>query len=537
MKQKKAKALLISAVMACGMFSAFPFTASADNPIGQTVFTPDPAPLVVGDTLYLYTGRDKDGPLDFYYMTDYQCYSTQDMQNWTHHGTVLSWKDFSWAKEDTAWAAQCVERNGKFYYYVTMENSSGGGRAIGVAVADSPTGPFKDALGQPLCGPNWDYIDPTVWIDDDGQAWLMFGNPSLYYVKLNEDMISLDGEVQKFDMSASAFGNNGNRSTYGEGPWLYKRNDLYYVLYAAFGDGNGSEDIRYSTAPSPTGPWTYRGVIMPMQGNSFTNHSGVVDYKGKSYFFYHNGALDGGGSFQRSACVEEFEYNADGTFPTINMTKEGPAQIEALDPYRRVEAETMSWSSGIETEPIDAGTQAIGFIQNGDYVKISGVDFGEAGASEFYASVASAGQGGVIELHLDSVSGPIIGTVKVPITGDWQAWETVNCEVKGATGKHDLYLRFSGGDSYLFNVDWWQFRPSGSGEFLLGDANYNGTIDAADMTIAKQIQNGSKSDIFAVKAADVDCSGVVDAEDILWYQSYLSAQITEYPEVKIPEEP
>ena len=133
------------------------------------------------------------------------------MQNWTDHGMILSWDSFTWGKEDTAWAAQCIERNGKFYYYVTLEHKNGGGRAIGVAVADSPTGPFKDALGKPLVGPNWDYIDPTVFIDDDGQAWLMFGNPSCYYVRLNEDMVSYSGSVGKFDMNAQTFGPSGKQ--------------------------------------------------------------------------------------------------------------------------------------------------------------------------------------------------------------------------------------------------------------------------------------------------------------------------------------
>ncbi len=206
----------------------------ADNPAIQTIYSTDPAPMVYNDTVYLYTGRDKDNS-NFYYMPDWHCYSSTDMQNWTDHGMMLSWDSFTWGKEDTAWAAQCIERNGKFYYYVTLENKSGGGRCVGVAVADSPTGPFKDALGKPLIGTNWDYIDPTVFIDDDGQAYLMFGNPTCYYVKLNEDMISYSGTVQAFDMNASSFGPNSSRaSSYGEGPWLYKRNNLYYQSKRSF---------------------------------------------------------------------------------------------------------------------------------------------------------------------------------------------------------------------------------------------------------------------------------------------------------------
>ena len=431
---------------------------NADNPAIQTIYSTDPAPMVYNDTVYLYTGRDKDNS-DFYYMPDWHCYSSTDMQNWTDHGMILSWDSFSWGKEDSAWAAQCIERNGKFYYYVTLENNTGGGRAIGVAVADSPTGPFKDALGKPLIEPNWEYIDPTVFIDDDGQAYLMFGNPTCYYVKLNEDMISYSGSVQKFDMNPQSFGPSDDKaSSYGEGPWLYKRGDLYYMLYAAFYGSDGGESLGYSTAPSPTGPWTYQGQVMKTH-NCYTNHPGVIDYKGKSYLFYHDASLEGGGSFNRSVCVDEFTYGADGSIPTITPTKTGPQQIEALNPFLTTEAETICFSKGIKTETCSNGGLNVANIEKGDYIKVKGVDFG-AGADTFTASVASDTEGGVIEIHVDSTTGPIIGVCEVGNTGGWQTWEEVSCDVV-VEGEHDLYFVFSGGDGYLLNVDWWEFSGEG----------------------------------------------------------------------------
>ena len=445
---------LVSAAM---MLSASAITGYADNPIVQSVYTSDPAPMVYGDTLYVYTGHDADGATNFV-MPDWKCYSTTDLQNWTDHGTILADTDFKWAQKDTAWAAQVVERNGKFYMYVTLVPEATGGRAIGVAVSDSPTGPFKDAIGEPLCGPNWDFIDPTVFIDKDGQAYLYFGNPRLYCVKLNEDMVSYSGDMVKMDMNTDAFGVKEDGTTYTEGPWFYRRGDLYYMLYAANGI---PEDIRYSTSSSPMGPWKYRGVIMPNQGTSFTNHCGVVDFKGKSYFCYHNGALPGGGGFQRSVCIEEFAYNPDGTFPEINMTKSGPAQIQPLDPFVRNEAETICWEEGIETEACEAGGRNIANIENGDYVKIRGVDFG-SGANGFTASVASATSGGTVEIRLDSKTGTKIGSVSVPGTDGWQKWEEVSCDVSGAEGEHDLYFVFTGGSGFLFNMDWWQFSGAGS---------------------------------------------------------------------------
>jgi len=529
MKRLKAAALLTAAVSVCGLVCSMPMTASAQNPIVQTSFTPDPAPVVFGDELYVFTGCDRDGA-DYYYMTGWQCFSTKDMQNWTDHGRILEDDEFSWCNENDAWASQCIERNGKYYFYFTTTNKSGGGRAIGVGVADRPEGPYEDVLKKPLCGPHWYYIDPTVIIDDDGQAWLFFGNPTLYYVKLNEDMVSLGGPIMSFDMTEQAFGKGKNGTAYGEGPWIYKHNSLYYMVYASFYGNDGGESQCYSTGPSVTGPWTFRGQIQH-QSNSFTTHGGIIDYKGHSYLFYHKNGLPGGGAFTRSASCEEFSYNPDGSIPMIEFSDKGPNQLEALDPYQRVEAETISWSSGIKTEKIDAGTLAIGYIENGDYVKVSGVDFGEAGASEFIASVSSNGQGGDIELHLDSLTGPVIGTCSVPVTGGWQEWETVRCNVQNAVGTHDLYLRFTGGNSYLFNVDWWKFASAEDDDFLLGDVNADGKINACDLTLAKRgAMTGSFADQTAKKAANVDQDSAVSGSDFGWYMRYLTAQTAKLPE-------
>ena len=549
-KRNRIIAALTAITTACTLTAQLPLSVQAANPIVQTSFTPDPAPVVFGDELWVFTGCDADGA-DNYVMTGWQAFSTTDMQNWTDHGRILEDDEFSWCTEKNAWASQCIERNGKYYFYFTTTTN---GRAIGVGVADSPEGPYKDVLGKPLCGPNWDYIDPTVIIDDDGQAYLMFGNPKCYYVKLKEDMVTLDGEIKQFDMTTEAFGSGKRGSAYGEGPWIYKHDDLYYLVYASFYGNDSGESQCYSTAPSVTGPWTFRGQIQE-QSNCFTTHGGIIDYKGHSYFFYHKNGLSGGGVFDRSASCEEFTYNPDGTIPKVKFTNAGPAQLEYVNPYQRMEAEMINWSEGIKTEKIDAGTLAIGFIENNDYVKVSGIDFGESGAEKFYASVSSNGQGGTIELHLDSVTGTKIGSVEVPVTGGWQEWTTVDCAVSGATGTHDVYYVFKGGDSYLFNVDWWQFTEVGGStdepgaqydQFggkisqikssgLLGDVNGDNRINATDMSLARAIMMNGTKDSKRLKAADVNCSGKVELADIVWYIKFLTGQTKDYPEKVAPE--
>ena len=472
MKLVRTRRGVIWFVTALCIVALAPAVARADNPIVQTIYTADPAPLVYNGRVYLYTGHDEDGSTNFT-MREWRVWSSADMVNWTDHGSPLSLATFSWASAN-AWAGQAIFRNGRFYWYVPVTNRSTGRFAIGVAVSNSPTGPFTDALGRPLVENG--EIDPSVFIDDDGQAYLYWGNPNLWYVRLNADMTSFSGGVNQIPLTTAGFGTrtgNASRPTlYEEGPWPLKRNGMYYMVFAA---NCCSEHIAYSTAPSPTGPWTFRGTIMPTQGSSFTNHPGVVDFNGNSYFFYHNGALPGGGGFTRSVAVERFTYNANGTFPTINMTTAGAPQVGTLNPYVRQEAETIAFENGVETEPSSEGGMDVGWIENGDWIRVRGVAFG-AGATSFAVRAASATSGGRVEVRLDATTGPLVGTCTVPGTGGWQTWTTVTCPVAGASGTHDLYLRFAGGTGFLFNLNWWQFSGGGTGGNLLTNGDLeNGT--------------------------------------------------------------
>lgn len=447
------------------LISLCPIGINAQNPIIQTYYTADPAPMVHNGTVYLYTSHDEDETVNnFFTMYDWRCYSTTDMVNWTDHGAIASLKNFAWMdKTNGAWAPQCIERNGKFYLYVPIH-----GEGISVLVSDSPTGPFSDPLGKRLIveSPNvWNDIDPTVFIDN-GQAYLYWGNPALFYVKLNEDMISYDHTIGKngivaVDMTVEAFGAKEGRdgkpgTTYTEGPWFYKRDNRYYMIYAAQGI---PEYIAYSTASSAEGPWTYQGFIMERAPHlAFTNHAGIIDFKGNSYFFYHDQDLSHGQGFKRSVSVEQFKYNADGSIPLLIPTKEGVQQsVSNLNPFKRVEAETIAFSQGLKTA-FDSKTGVyVTRIDDGDYIKVRSVDFGK-GAKKFFASVATASIGGTLEIRMDRKDGSLLGTLVVTPTGGDQTWETVSCKVGKMKGVHDMYFVFRGGEGNLFNFDWWTIK-------------------------------------------------------------------------------
>src|SRR5574344_529401 len=464
---------LIKVLFTCSLFCVSAL-AGAQNPIVQTRYTADPAPMVHNGRMYIYT--DIDEGTDNYKMNEWRVYSSADMVNWTDHGCCLPLTAFAWATANSAWASQCIERNGKFYWYVCATYKTTGAAAIGVAVGDSPTGPFKDALGKPLISDGWGNIDPTPYIDEDGQAYLYWGNPGCHYVKLNKDMVSYSGGVVDIEQTDEAFGGtiNDNHDSiaagkcidcYEEGPWFYKRNGKYYLLYAA---GGVPEHIAYSMSDSPTGGWKYAGKIMPEQNtNSFTNHCGVMDFKGNNYFIYHTGWLKGGGGFSRSVCIEQFNYNSDGTIPELTASHAGVSPVGTLNPYERQEGETMAWGEGLKTDEDSVNGVYLTSINKGDSMRLREVDFGSTGAGLFSASVACGGEGGSIVLHIDSINGAIIGSLPVNYTGGEKVWKTVTTSISGATGKHDLCFVFNGTSrSNLFNLDYWQFAEKTSAKTL-----------------------------------------------------------------------
>ncbi|MDN3587584.1 glycoside hydrolase family 43 protein [Pedobacter aquatilis] len=292
------------------------------NPIITDKYTADPAAYVYGDSVYLYAGHDvAPKTKNNYEMNEWLCYSSADMINWKAHKSPLNYKDFSWSKGD-AWASQVIERDGKFFWFVATEHATIPGKSIGVAVADNPRGPFKDAIGKALVTNDmttatkitWDDIDPSVIIDDDGQAYLFWGNTQCYYAKLKQNMVEFDGPIQLVNLPA-----------FTEAPWVHKRKDWYYLSYAT----GFPEKIVYAMSKNIIGPWEYKGILNEIAGNSNTNHQSIIDFKGKSYFVYHNGAINNdGGSYRRSVCIDYLHYNNDGTIKRIVMTSEGVGEAK-----------------------------------------------------------------------------------------------------------------------------------------------------------------------------------------------------------------
>lgn len=427
----------------CGLLNSL----NAQRPVIQTKYTADPAPMVYNDTVFLYTTHDEDDAEGFK-MQDWLLYTSTDMVNWTDHGAVASLKSFDWVKRDNgAWAEQVIERNGKFYMYCPIH-----GNGIGVLVSDSPYGPFKDPLGQPLVWQkeHWYDIDPTVFIDEDGQAYMYWGNPHCYYVKLNEDMISYSGDIVKLKETPEH---------YQEGPWFYKRNGRYYL---AFASTCCPEGIGYAMSNSPTGPWETKGYIMRPTERSRGNHPGIMDYKGKSYVFglnYDLLKLETNTHYERrSVSVAEMHYNEDGTIQGVPYWADTKLeQIGTFNPFRKVEAETMTWGYGLKTVPNSKNSLSVVDVNSGEYICVRGVDFGKNKARRFEVSALPL-EGGNLKIRLDAPDGKIVGNVNIPQGNGISKYELYSCEINAVSGVHDLYLSFEGENNKdLFELDYWKF--------------------------------------------------------------------------------
>ena len=437
------------------LFGIMSSTVKADYPIISNRYLADPAALVHEGRVYVYCSNDDESPVQGgYNIPNVVCISTNDMKNWTDHGIIFdAARDTTWAKK--SWAPTPIERDGRFFLYF-----GNGGANIGVAVSDSPTGPFKDVRGKPLLehstpgvqpARNMWLFDPGAFIDDDGQAYLYFGgngDNNVRVVKLKRDMMTLEGEVIK--MQAKNFF---------EAAWVFKRNSIYYFTYSANPKAGMSFDYMMSTE-SPISGYTYAGRTSdqpPLNDNN--HHAAQFEFKGKWYEIYHNRIVANEAGiptgFRRNIALDSFDFDDEGKIIKKVPTLDNVVQVGFIDPFQRVEGETFNAQKGIETEPCKAGGMNLCDIQSGDWVKLRGVDFGD-GARSFKVSIAGE-KGGKIEVRIGSSEGLLLGTCDVPATGGSQEWEEATTNIKRITGAIDVCLKFVGGDGDLFNVDWWQF--------------------------------------------------------------------------------
>ena len=467
------------------------------NPLIDYDFGADPFALEYNGRVYVYMTADQfeydqnGNIIDNTYskINSLHVISSADLVNWTDHGFipvagpngVAKWANNSWAP---AIAYKQIDGQDKFFLYFCN-----GGGGIGVLEGDSPVGPFTDPLGHALIdgstpgtqGVPW-IFDPAVMVDDDGTGYLVFGggipagqdlNPkSARIVRLGDDMISLDCEPVMID-APCMFEDGG----------IHKANGKYYYTYCSNFSGNhsavegypGYGIICYMVSDDPLGPYEYCGEILQNPSTYFgvggNNHHAIFNFQGTSYIVYHAQTLGQAMGIEkgyRSTHINEVEYYADGRIVPIQADREGISQLETMSPYQLTAGETIAWQAGIKVEACDqpgqglseVNNRAVTDIQNGDWIAVAGLDFGDKGAASFTASIA-AQAGGAVELRADSPDGTVVGTLTVP-AGDG-TYQTLTCDVTGLTGVHNLFMVFTGDDQAenLMSLDTWQFTEAG----------------------------------------------------------------------------
>ena len=340
-------------------FSAFVLTAVAQNPIIRNQFTADPTARVFNGKVYLYPSHDIYPPegqrQDWFCMEDYHVFSSENLTDWTDHGMIVTQNKVPWVRPNSysMWAPDCVYRNGKYYFYFPSAPAEGGGFAVGVAIADSPEGPFVPEP-QPIKGIFG--IDPCVLLASDGNAYIFWGNGRCAKLKDNMKELADDNprETVKFGnrememVGVHCLKDLPNRQA--EGPFAFEYNGNYYLTYPYV--RQNTEVLAYAMSKNPMGPYEYKGLIMAEQPNGcWTNHHSIVNYKGQWYLFYHHNYFSPRDDKRRSACIEKLCFNADGTIQEVKQTMRGVGVNKATE---KIEIDRYSnASAGVTTALID----------------------------------------------------------------------------------------------------------------------------------------------------------------------------------------
>lgn len=395
-------------------------------------FIPDVEAHVWPDgRLYGYGSQDISG--NHSYCSDtYRVFSTGDMLSWQDHGISLrscgDSSDTPWSTADL-YAPDCAHLDGKYYLFFCQQD-----RSQAVAVSDSPTGPFTDATTLPIV--HEDAIDPAVFVDDDRQAYLYWGQYSLRAARLNHNMRSIDESTLNTRLM------NEEEHGFHEGACMRKRGDTYYLVYCDSARGKAT-CLSYARSNSPIGPFEKGGVIIDNSGcdpDNWNNHGSIVEFLGQWYVFYHRSSQ--GSNFNRRVCVEKIEFDDLGHIAEVEMTTQGAE--DPISASRAIDASRACLLQGtVRGEPIpgEDGCEQLARAKRGDWACYKYLDFG-GGVSRFHARVATNTLGGQLKIRIDAPDGPLLGTLRVKNTGGWLDWQDLSCDIGEVTGVHALYIVF-----------------------------------------------------------------------------------------------
>jgi hypothetical protein len=394
---------------------ALPLVSQAQNPIVRDQFTADPTARVFGDKVYLFPSHDIPTPpnqglrKDWFCMADYHVFSSGNLTDWTDHGMIVSQNTVPWAKKNaySMWAPDCAYRNGKYYFYfpTAPDSTYGRGFSIGVAVADKPEGPY---IPEPKPIAKVRGIDPNVFIDKDGQAYIYWSMGNIFGAKLKENMLEIEGEpVVLKDLPTKGMK---------EGPFLFERNGIYYLTFPHVAD-KVTERLEYGMGKSPLGPFTMTGVIMDEHPSGcWTNHHSFINFKDQWYLFYHHNDLSPNFDKLRSARIDSMFFNADGTIQLVKPTLRGVGLTSAAKQIQ-LDRYTSISDKGASIAFLDTTNRFAGWKTRLEakeaWIKYNAVDF-SAKKYKTLKVYAASETGGTLELRLDKADGTLVAKISVP---------------------------------------------------------------------------------------------------------------------------
>lgn len=433
----------------------FTHQSIAQNPIIRNNFSADPSARVFGDKVYLYPSHDifateGKGRVGWFCMEDYHVYSSANLTDWKDEGMIVTQNKVPWVMPESysMWAPDCIERNGKYYFYFPSAPKDtlkyGRGFRIGVAVADKPTGPF---IPQPDPIQNVRGIDPNVFIDKDGQAYLYWSAGNIYGAKLKANMLELDGPVDTLGVLPT----KGLK----EGPYLFERNGTYYLTYPHV--ENKIERLEYATGKSPLGPFQFAGVIMDESPTGcWTNHHSILPFNNQWYLFYHHNDYSPDFDKARSVRLDSLFFNEDGSIQKVIPTLRGAGLTRATE-HIEIDRYSKLSNSGCSIESIDtlnrfAGWKTI-FTAKGSWVQYNSVDF-ENPAVKRIVIRAKASNGGTLQVHTQNENGPLLTEVKIKAGEEWT--DAKGKLLQSAKGIQHLFI-VATGDVHI-EADWIRFQ-------------------------------------------------------------------------------
>jgi len=424
-----------------------PAFSMSQNPIVPPgIYIADPSAHVWDNgKIYVYGSRDESP--DYYCSWDHHVLSSSDLLKWEITRNVFSSRgdnDQVPYSDRILYAPDCQYKNGIYYLYYCLASNE---YTEGVATAKSPSGPFKNGKNIDLGGIN--QIDPAVFMDDDGQAYYIWGQFTAKMAKLKPSMLEIDKNTIKDSILTE------KEHFFHEGGYMVKRNGIYYFIYAHMGRAFRPTCIGYATSSSPMGPYTYGGVIIDNDHSdpeAWNNHGSIVEMNGQWYVFYHRSTH--GSNTMRKACVEPINFNEDGSIDEVEMTSQGAGK--PLDVFSGIDAARACLLFGnVRIQAFDKDKEELGKIKNDDKAAYKYLNFGN-GADHLKIRVKPGKKGGKIDISLDQPWGKSYGSIEVPASSD-NEWIVLEGDLKPIEGVHALWLRFYGEGEDLFSVDWFLF--------------------------------------------------------------------------------